>query len=142
MSGLQRGQSPLSGGWQAVGWPEPGRACKGLGAFPFHQTPLCHLSVSQTHSPQPSPFLSLPPPHPPWACPSWDAQSGPLPSPRCLMSLSDLSLCPTPTSHLSPRCPSPPGREQAGSHAGVCEGDRCYPDASSTLMPFGASDCV
>ncbi|XP_058425742.1 SH2B adapter protein 1 isoform X5 [Diceros bicornis minor] len=34
------------------------------------------------------------------------------------------------------------GREQAGSHAGVCEGDRCYPDASSTLMPFGASDCV
>lgn len=45
-------------------------------------------------------------------------------------------------SHLSPRCPSPPGREQAGSHAGVCEGDRCYPDASSTLMPFGASDCV
>lgn len=34
------------------------------------------------------------------------------------------------------------GREQAGSHAGVCEGDRCYPDASSTLMPSGASDCV
>ncbi|EDL17369.1 SH2B adaptor protein 1, isoform CRA_g [Mus musculus] len=34
------------------------------------------------------------------------------------------------------------GREQAGSHAGVCEGDRCYPDASSTLLPFGASDCV
>ncbi|XP_053412983.1 SH2B adapter protein 1 isoform X2 [Nycticebus coucang] len=34
------------------------------------------------------------------------------------------------------------GREQAGSHAGVCEGDGCHPDASSTLMPFGASDCV
>ncbi|XP_020014966.2 SH2B adapter protein 1 isoform X5 [Castor canadensis] len=34
------------------------------------------------------------------------------------------------------------GPEQAGSHAGVCEGDRCYPEASSTLMPFGASDCV
>nr|XP_020862544.1 LOW QUALITY PROTEIN: SH2B adapter protein 1 [Phascolarctos cinereus] len=34
------------------------------------------------------------------------------------------------------------GRERAGSRAGVCEGDRCYPDASSTLMPIGASDCV
>ncbi|XP_063510303.1 SH2B adapter protein 1 isoform X7 [Pongo pygmaeus] len=34
------------------------------------------------------------------------------------------------------------GREQAGSHAGVCEGDGCHPDASCTLMPFGASDCV
>lgn len=34
------------------------------------------------------------------------------------------------------------GLEQAGSHAGVCEGDRCYPDASSTLLPFGASDRV
>ncbi|EPY76149.1 hypothetical protein CB1_001484013 [Camelus ferus] len=37
------------------------------------------------------------------------------------------------------RCP--PSDNRARSHAGVCEGDRCYPDASSTVMPFGASDC-
>lgn len=69
MLGLQRGRRALRGGRKAaVSWLELGRSWGVVSASPFHQTPVCHLSVSWIHSPQPRPLLTTPP----WACPSWE----------------------------------------------------------------------
>jgi hypothetical protein len=129
-------------GCRQTGSLQAGSSAELGGAFPFHQllrTIIVCLPDSSSSA------LSLPFSHRDFALglPYWGMLGDPPLSSLDVSCPCLISPFPPPQCPICPHVTLPsPGPEQAGSHAGVCEGDRCYPEASSTLMPFGASDCV